>query len=77
MHTDVAQEVFDVVKSLPKDAQIKILREARSLAERRSYRPIWERIRELGAQIPKEELAKMPTDSSEQHDHYLYGSSKK
>lgn len=77
MHTDVAQEVFDVVKSLPKDAQLKILREARSLAEHRASRPIWERIRELGAQIPEEELAKMPTDGSEQHDHYLYGSPKK
>ena len=39
--------------------------------------PIWERIAALGAQIPPEELDKLPTDGASQHDHYLYGTPKR
>lgn len=39
-------------------------------------RPFWERILELGASIPKEELEKVPTDLSINLDHYLYGAPK-
>ncbi|HKB40514.1 MAG TPA: AbrB/MazE/SpoVT family DNA-binding domain-containing protein [Gemmataceae bacterium] len=39
--------------------------------------PIWERVVALTADAPPEELAKPPTDSASQHDHYLYGSPKK
>jgi predicted DNA-binding antitoxin AbrB/MazE fold protein len=42
-----------------------------------SREPIWERLAKLGAQIPEEELAKLPTDGASQHDHYLYGSTKR
>jgi antitoxin component of MazEF toxin-antitoxin module len=38
--------------------------------------PIWERIMALTADAPPEELAKVPTDSASQHDHYLYGTPK-
>jgi hypothetical protein len=36
-------------------------------------RPIWEIFRELGSQIPEEEIAKLPSDGAERLDHYLYG----
>ena len=39
---------------------------------RRSKRPIWERIVELGAQIPEEEWATVPDDASINYKHYLY-----
>lgn len=42
-----------------------------------SVRPIWEIIAELSAQIPFEEWEKLPSDGSEQHDHYLYGAPKR
>jgi bifunctional DNA-binding transcriptional regulator/antitoxin component of YhaV-PrlF toxin-antitoxin module len=38
--------------------------------------PLWERIRDLTADAPPEELAKLPTDGASQHDHYLYGAPK-
>ena len=39
--------------------------------------PIWERIIAMTADAPPEELAKVPTDSAAQHDHYLYGTPKR
>jgi hypothetical protein len=36
-------------------------------------RPIWEIVAEIGAQIPDEEWATVPTDASINYKHYLYG----
>lgn len=36
-------------------------------------RPIWERIVEIGAQVPAEEWAQVPSDLSKNLKHYLYG----
>ena len=36
-------------------------------------KPIWEVAQEITADIPPEEWAKIPADSSEQLDHYIYG----
>ena len=38
--------------------------------------PFWQFIEELTADIPPEILDTLPTDGAEQHDHYLYGTSK-
>ena len=40
-------------------------------------RPIWERIAEMVADVPPEELAKLPADGASQHDHYIYGTPKR
>jgi antitoxin component of MazEF toxin-antitoxin module len=39
--------------------------------------PIWERIAERAAQIPPEEVDKLPADGAAQIDHYLYGHPKR
>ena len=39
--------------------------------------PIWERIAARAAEVPPEELAKLPTDGAAQIDHYLYGHPKR
>lgn len=36
-------------------------------------KPLWQRIVEIGAAVPREEWAKVPRDFSMQTDHYLYG----
>lgn len=41
------------------------------------YKPIWEQVAEIFADVPEEELEKLPRDGAEQHDHYLYGAPKK
>jgi hypothetical protein len=47
------------------------------LKRRRPPRPIWEMVEELLKDIPDEDIARMPTDGSEQHDHYIYGTPKR
>lgn len=41
-----------------------------------STRPIAEILAEIAAAIPEEELAKLPTDFTDQLDHYIYGTPK-
>jgi hypothetical protein len=38
---------------------------------------IWDKIAERVAQLPPEVIEQLPTDSSENLDHYLYGAPKK
>jgi Arc/MetJ-type ribon-helix-helix transcriptional regulator len=42
-----------------------------------AHEPIWEKILEISASIPDEVWDQIPADSSEQLDHYLYGTSKR
>jgi hypothetical protein len=44
--------------------------------QHRSARPLWQRVVEIGASVPDEDWAKVPTDLSKNLDHYLYGSPK-
>lgn len=39
----------------------------------KAFKPIWEEIEELTADIPDEEFLKLPADGAAQHDHYIYG----
>jgi Arc/MetJ-type ribon-helix-helix transcriptional regulator len=41
------------------------------------YKPHWEVAQEITADIPPEVWAKIPVDSSEQHDHYIFGTPKR
>ncbi|HJU09545.1 MAG TPA: hypothetical protein VJ728_01645 [Candidatus Binataceae bacterium] len=41
-----------------------------------SSKPIWEVALELGASVPKEEWATVPTDGARNIHHYLYGAPK-
>ena len=40
-------------------------------------KPIWEVFQELSANVPDEVWDALPTDLSEQHDHYIYGTPKR
>jgi Arc/MetJ-type ribon-helix-helix transcriptional regulator len=40
-------------------------------------KPIWEVFQELSASVPAEVWDALPTDLSEQHDHYIYGTPKR
>lgn len=40
-------------------------------------RPIHDVLADLAAEIPPEELAKLPTDFVDQLDHYIYGTPKR
>ena len=40
-------------------------------------KPIWEHFEDTSLEIPDEELDRLPTDGSLQHDHYIYGTPKR
>ena len=80
MQTDISEAIFEKVKRLPKGDQedvLHIVEEKMTAHRAKDTRPIWERIIEMSAEIPDEEWAKLPSDGSANHDHYLYGSPKK
>ena len=41
------------------------------------HKPIWEVFQEISASVPDEVWDALPTDLSEQHDHYIYGTPKR
>jgi hypothetical protein len=41
-----------------------------------SAKPIWKVFAEIVSEIPEAELRKLPTDTAENHDHYIYGTPK-
>jgi Arc/MetJ-type ribon-helix-helix transcriptional regulator len=43
-------------------------------AEVQGDKPIWEKFADIAATMPKETWDNIPADSSEQLDHYIYGS---
>jgi hypothetical protein len=46
-------------------------------AEDRDTRPLPEVLAEIAAAIPVEELAQLPSDFTDQLDHYIYGTPKR
>lgn len=75
------EEIQTKVKIFSPEQQQQVLDFVEFLAQKHPpqlpQKNIWEKIRECTAQIPDEEWAKMPTDGSYQHDHYLYGTPKR
>jgi hypothetical protein len=44
--------------------------------DEQKVKPLWERLVEIGRQVPDEEWAKLPTDLSWNFEHYMYGATK-
>jgi hypothetical protein len=65
----------------PTDGKLRRIRSVRQITSHvpgsvvydQMARPIWEVAVEIGAAVPPEEWAKVPTDLSKNLDHYLYG----
>ncbi len=81
MAANIEESVIEKLRGLPVEKQQQVLEFVENLtapvAPNKDDRSIWEVIREITADVPDEEWAKLPTDGAEQHDHYLYGSPKK
>ena len=86
MQTEVAQTIFEKVKTLPLQSQEEVLEfieeklssaNSATSSQKKDSRPIWEVLAEISSNVPDEEWAKLPSDGAENHDHYLYGAPKK
>jgi Protein of unknown function (DUF2281) len=75
------QSIQTKLQALPPDRQQQVLDFVEFLAQKtqpqEAEKSIWDVLDEAAASIPPEELERMPTDGSYQHDHYLYGTPKR
>lgn len=80
MQTDVAETIFDIVKVMPESKQRKVLDFVTDLQDPQptSGLAAWvQEVEERAKSIPDDAWDELPTDSSINLDHYLYGAKKK
>ena len=78
----VTEAVIERVQSLTPEQQRRVLEFVEIIEQegkpRRSLSEVMNKIvGETFGQVPEEELRKLPTDASQNLDHYLYGATKK
>ena len=79
---NLSQTVSEKMQALSPEQQKKILEYVQKLEQetqpRRALSDVMNQIvGETFGRVPKEDLNKLPTDASENLDHYLYGAAKK
>lgn len=79
MHTELTQTIFNKVEALTPAEQEKALKYIDDLSRRRnaSRLAIFEKIDQIVAEKPVETWDEVPSDSSTNVDHYLYGMKKR
>jgi len=78
--TNLEQTIIEKVYAFPPEKQQKILEYAETLNETEqeaSHETLWDMVKDLVEQVPKEAWDELPTDGSINVDHYLYGHKKK
>jgi Arc/MetJ-type ribon-helix-helix transcriptional regulator len=74
---DAMAEAASLLVQRLKQEQTQATEPAASQAAPSAHKPIWEIIDDENRSIPPDVWATLPTDLSEQHDHYIYGTSKR
>lgn len=79
--TNLEKAIIDRIHQFPPGKQEKVLKYVEGLDKEQSAEPIrqtlWEMVRHIIQEIPDEEWKQIPSDSSINIDHYLYGHDKK
>lgn len=79
MSSRTEEAIVERLRTLDAEEQKKVLDFVEGI-ERQKNQPaktLWDAIQEIVKDVPDEVWERLPTDGSEQHDHYLYGSPKK
>ncbi len=79
-YPSIDEAVADAVRRLMRDVAATEPGEGLSAPETGTspaHKPIWEEFEEISRTIPPEVWDDLPTDLSEQHDHYIYGGPKR
>ena len=66
--------LIDILNKFNRRVTVSI---AAALEPATDSRPIWQKIEGIMADVPPQEWEKVPTDLSQNLDHYLYGASKR
>jgi hypothetical protein len=80
--TNLEQTIIEKVHAFPQSKQQKLLQYAEELEnevseESPKHQTIWEMVKDLADEVPDDAWDELPTDSSINVDHYLYGHKKK
>jgi hypothetical protein len=75
MQTDITKEIVDKIMILSDEQREEVLKFVETLKPQK--RTPWQIWQEHLKDIPEEELDKIPTDASQNLDHYLYNAPKK
>ncbi len=80
--TNLEQTIIEKVHAFPPEKQQKLLDYAESLEngetmQETKHQTIWEMVKDIIEEVPKEAWDELPTDGSINVDHYLYGHKKK
>lgn len=76
--TNLEQTIIEKIHAFPPEKQQKLLDYAEILeVEETRHQTIWDMVKEFAEEVPEEAWDELPTDSSINVDHYLYGHKKK
>jgi len=74
-HIENGTVVLDTPAALPEGTKVEVA-VVKDGEPPRDAKPLWMRIVEIGASVPREDWKEMPADASVNLDHYLYGAPK-
>jgi hypothetical protein len=77
--SSIEEALVERLRALDDEEQKRVLDFVEGI-ERRKSQPakiLWDAIQDIVNDVLDEVWERLPTDGSEQHDHYLYGSPKK
>jgi hypothetical protein len=77
MAANLESAINEKLKSLPPDKQQQVLEFVEELANGNPRETVSQKIQRYLRSVPAEELGELPSDASENLDHYLYGAPKK
>lgn len=80
--TNLEQTIIEKVHAFPPEKQQKLLEYAETLEDEEilketEHQTIWDMVKDIIEEVPKEAWDELPTDGSINVDHYLYGHKKK
>ncbi len=74
----VEQQIVEKIQTLSDEEREQVLRYVEEvLSKRNRKQTLGEKIKKITVDVPEEVWERIPSDGSQQHDHYIYGTPKK
>lgn len=79
MSSSLEESIVERLRALDSEEQKRVLDFVEGIERQKSQpaKTLWDAIQGIVKDVPDEVWDRLPTDGSEQHDHYLYGSPKR
>jgi hypothetical protein len=77
--SSIEEALVERLRALDAEEQKRVLDFVEGIERQKSQpaKTLWDAIQDIVKDVPDKVWERLPTDGSEQHDHYLYGSPKK